>query len=312
MVPAGDRVVVVGAGFIGGAVARTLVDRGHRVTVLTRGTSEPLAMGGGARVVVGDALDEAVVHDALIDARAVVYCAGGALPAEAERDPAAELRRATLPLLAALAALRERPGVPLLFMSSGGTVYGEPDQLPVHESHPLRPRTAYAVAKAAAEQYLGIYRELHGVPTTSLRCANVYGPGQVPYRSQGVVATMLASASSGREVVVYGDGGALRDYIFIDDVADVVAALLTKDELPSAINLGTGVGTRLDTLLSLVEETVQRPLRLRFEPKRPTDLERVVLDVGRLRGLVPFEPVEFADGLRRTWDCESTAAADAR
>jgi UDP-glucose 4-epimerase len=305
----GDRTVVIGAGFIGAAVARAIAAQGSPVTVLTRATNSPPPLHDAAiRVVLGDATDPAALDAALLDAGSVVFCAGAALPAEAESDPAGELTQAAQPLLATLEALRRRRGVRLLFCSSGGTVYGEPDQIPVHESHPLRSESAYGMAKVTAEHYLQLYASRHGVPTTALRCANVYGPGQVPFRSQGLVATLLASAATGREVVVFGDGSAVRDYVYIDDVAQATVELLEHDDLPAAINVGTGVGTSVEALLQIVERTVGRPLRVRHEPARPSDLRRVVLDVTRLRSLVPFDAVSIVEGLERTWAYQKAAA----
>jgi UDP-glucose 4-epimerase len=261
---------------------------------------------------MGDARHPSTLRDALLGATAVVFCDGGSVPAAAEAAPAEELERATAPLLAVLDALTGRPEVRLLFLSSGGTVYGEPERLPVDENQPLRPRTAYGTIKAVAEDHLRRYRDQHQVGATALRCANVYGPGQAPFRSQGVIATLLASAAIGREVVIFGDGTSVRDYLFVEDLAGVVGALLRLRALPPAINVGAGVGTSLRELLELVERTTQGPLRVRYEPERPTDLRRVVLDIRLLRSLVEFDPLPLAGGLQRTWDVDASAAAATR
>jgi UDP-glucose 4-epimerase len=303
--------LVIGAGFIGTAASRALARRGRRVTVLTRSTAPTIPGGIVDRVLVGDVCDPSVLGEALKQVSDIVYCAGGALPVEAERDPRGELERDTAPLLAVLEALTRHPHARLLLVSSGGTIYGEPARVPVDESQPLNPRSAYASIKVTAERYLEHHRTVHGVASTALRCANVYGPGQVPYRSQGVIATLLASAATGREVVVYGDGSAVRDYVHVDDVAQVIARLAELEALPPALNVGSGVGTSLIDVLELVERTVGRRLRARFEPARPTDLHRVVLDVTRLQRLVPMAPMPLAEGVRRTWQLEKAIDADA-
>ncbi len=309
--PAGDSVLVVGAGVIGAAASVALALRGRRITVLTRATTGAQLGGSFDRLLVGDVRDGTTLDEALKQVRDVVYCAGGALPVEAERDPEAELHRETEPLLAVLEALRRRPGTRIFFVSSGGTVYGEPSRVPVDERQPLAPRTAYAAIKAAAEQLLEEYRTEHGVTATALRCANVYGPGQLPYRSQGVIATLLASAATGREVVIFGDGSAVRDYIYVDDVTAAIGRLAELDQVPTVLNVGSGAGTRLSDLIELVERTVGRRLRARFEPARPTDLRCVVLDVTELHRLVPFTPISVREGIRRTWELERAIDADA-
>ena len=291
-------------------MASTLAERGVNVTVMTRDPAHPFVGAlASTRIVAGDAADSAALRAGLSDARAVVYCAGSALPAEAEAEPAVELQQSAVPLVAVLDAVRERSGVPVLYLSSGGTIYGEPEYLPVDETHPIRPSTAYAAAKAAAEQYLLLYREQHGVATTAVRCSNVYGPGQRPFRSQGVVATLLASARADRQVVLFGDGSACRDYVLVDDVAAAIGLLLERGDLPAAVNVGTGVGTQLDQLVDLVEHVTRCRLQVTYEPERPTDLRRVVLDIGLLRRLIPFEPRSLAEGLRLTWDSAGAVTA---
>jgi UDP-glucose 4-epimerase len=311
--------LVVGAGLIGGSVAAALLAAGHEVTVLTRSPPSPgvAARLAGARVVVGDAADAEPTAAAFEGAGTVVYCAGAAGPAEAERDPVAAERVTIRPLLGVLSAAERRPGTRLIFVSSGGTVYGDAGTAPVSEARPLRPMSAYARLKAEAEGHLAGARAHTGVTTTALRCANVYGPGQAPWRSQGVVATLLAAAASdGAVVPLFGDGRAVRDHILIDDVARAVVSLLALPSLPPAVNVGTGIGTTLSQLVALVEDVTGRHLAVRWHASRPTDLGHVVLDVALLRQLVGFAPTPLRAGLTALWaargagDGDVDAAAD--
>jgi UDP-glucose 4-epimerase len=298
------RTLVVGVGFIGSAVAGALLDAGREVTLLTRSrpTTEVAARLAGACLVVGDAADAAGLADALDGVRDVVFCAGAVTPAEAETDPAAAERATTPPLVAVVDALCRRPGARLLFVSSGGTVYGDTGLAPVAEDHPLRPVTTYARLKVAGERLLGEARTRDGLAGTSLRCANVYGLHQAAWRSQGVVATLLAAAAGGQVVPLFGDGLAVRDHVLVDDVAAAVVALLDRDdELPPAVNVGTAVGTTLSGLVAAVEDVTGCELAVEYQPARPTDLGRVVLDISLLRRLVPFEPTPLSEGLAVLW-----------
>jgi UDP-glucose 4-epimerase len=298
------RTLVVGSGFIGSSVAGALLDAGHDVSVLTRSRPSPVVAArlAGARVVVGDAADALTVATALDGVADVVYCAGAAGPAEAERDPAAAERLSLPPLAAVVDGLCRRPGARLLFVSSGGTVYGDAGPVPVPEDRPLRPAGVYARLKVAGERHLAAARARDGLDATALRCANVYGLHQAAWRSQGVVATLMAAAADGAMAPLYGDGLAVRDHVAVDDVADAVVALLARpDPLPPAVNVGTGVGTALADLVAAVEAVTGRPLAVRYEPARPTDLGQVVLDVSLLRSLVPYAPTPLADGLAALW-----------
>jgi UDP-glucose 4-epimerase len=311
-VAARPAALVVGAGFIGAHVAADL-QRTHAVTVLTR---RPLglwatAMVGAANVVVGDAGDPAVVADAAGDAEAVVYCAGGLLPADSDEMPLADLEATLLPLLTVLDEVSRRPGTRIIFLSSGGTVYGEPVVLPVPESHALAPRGSYAVLKVASEHYLGLYRQRHGIDAIALRCGNVYGPGQPAFRSQGVVGTLLAAATDGRPFTVFGDGNTVRDYVHVSDVVTVIAGLVDRPAWPTEINVGTGVGTSVRDLIAVVEDVTGAAIALREAPARPSDLRRVVLDISRLRALMPYHPVGLRAGLAATLEVRTASVSAA-
>jgi UDP-glucose 4-epimerase len=284
-------------------VAAALLDAGHDVTVLTRSVPSPevAARLAGARLLIGDAADPEATASAVAGADRVVYAAGATVPADAEHDPVAAERVSLPPLLGVLDACRRRPGTRLLFLSSGGTVYGDGGPVPIAESHPLRPTTTYGRLKAAGERSLAEARAA-GVAGTALRCANVYGPGQAAWRSQGVIATLLAAAAGGDVAPLYGDGRAVRDHVAVDDVAGAVVALLAADgPLPPAVNVGSGVGTSLAELVALVGEVTGRELRVRWLPDRPTDRRHVVLDVSLLARLAAFRPTRLRDGIAALW-----------
>lgn len=294
------RVLVVGSGFIGTAAAMGLARRRARVTVLSRRPND-LRLPAEVRVIEGDATDARCVDAAVREADAVLYCAGAARPAESDLDPLRDLQETVPPVLTVLEALR-RTGGRLLVVSSGGAVYGEPSVLPVPETHPVEPVSAYGILKATVERFTQLYRSQHGVDATALRCSNVYGPGQVPFASQGVIASLLACAASGQPFTCFGDGTAVRDYIHVHDVVEIVDLLLRRPSLPPVVNIGTGVGTTLHELIRLVEVTTGRSLNLVEGPQRPSDLHSVVLDITRLRRLVEASPRSVGTGIADTWE----------
>lgn len=289
-------ILVIGGGFVGRSIALGLAEAHVPVRLLTR--RAPAQVPAGLRTTIGDATDADLLGAALLGATDVVFCAGSALPAEAELDPSTARRQDLAPLLTVVEALRSRSPARLLYLSSGGTIYGEPDVLPVPESHPLRPRSVYGILKVEAEACVMGLREERG-GATALRCSNVYGPAQLPWRSQGVIATLIAAASSGREVPLYGDGQAVRDHLWVDDVGAVVQQLIGRTDLPPAVNVGSGVGTTLDELVDRVAEVVGTDIRVRYERARPTDLHSVLLDISMLRSLTDFEPTPLTRGLQR-------------
>lgn len=297
-------VLVVGGGFLGSHVAGAFAADGVRTTVLTRTPPSPPAEAriGDAALRIGEAADPAAMTEAVQGADHVVWCAGGLLPADSNVHPAADLTSALLPLLTALDVLRCRPGVGITFFSSGGTVYGNPDTLPVPESHPTRPLTSHGVTKVAAEHYLALYGDVYGVPSLVLRCGNVYGEGQPADRSQGLIAAALDCFRHGRPLTVFGDGLSMRDFIAIDDVVDVVLALAGRTEAPAVINLGSGQGTSVADALAVIETVTGERIELERQPARPGDVRHVVLDISLLRSVLPdFEPTPLTDGVATMW-----------
>jgi UDP-glucose 4-epimerase len=294
-------VVLGGTGFVGSAIARELIDEGYRVSVAAR--TEPkslpawLAKATFIRLEASDALSYSEV---LEGASHVVYSLAGLLPQESNLFPLRDVAETLRPLIGLLEALRSRPDTSMVFLSSGGTIYGNPRVLPVSEDHPTNPITSYGILKLTAEKYIGMYREIYGVKARILRIANAYGPLQPVGRAQGVVGEFIASVMKGSPVRIFGTGRSVRDYIHVDDVALAVAAALKSDG-PHILNVGTGVGTSLLQIHQMLQEIVGRRIEIDFFESRGFDVESIVLDAAAYQALTGLTPVELRTGLHQTW-----------
>lgn len=257
---------------------------------------------------LGDAADPAALEAALDGVGHVLYCAGGLLPAASERNPERDAELTLRPLRAVLDALGPRPGVGLTYVSSGGTVYGEPQSVPVPETAPTRPRGSYGKLHLRCEEEIERHCAERGLHARILRCSTVYGPYQQPDRGQGAVVTFLHRIERGETIDLYGDGGTTRDYVYVGDVARVAFDLLERDDGPRVLNVGAGVGTSLLDLLRLAERRVGREAIVDRHPERGFDVHRIVLDVGRLRELTGFEPTPLEAGIERTHAWLTSAA----
>jgi UDP-glucose 4-epimerase len=304
--------VTGGSGFIGSAVVDRLAGAGHQVTVLddlSTGRRENLAdalasgrvelaeadlAGPELAGVVAEARPEVVYHlAAQIDVRRSVS------------DPLHDARVNVLGTIALAKAALEAGCRRLVFASSGGTVYGEPDppDLPIDERYPPRVTNPYGVSKRSAEDYLASFAELHGLEPVSLRLGNVYGPRQDPHGEAGVVAIFCDRLLADEPVTIFGDGRQTRDYVFVEDVVDAFVAGGGHPDAPGArVNIGTGVETSVLELYDALRAVAGFGGEPEFAPARPGELGRIALDCAEAARVLDWTPkADLADGLARTW-----------
>lgn len=307
-----QRTLVIGCGFIGSNVVEALVERGRPPRVLSR--SRPpqsvVAAVDDADLHLGDAADPATLRAALEGVTDVIFAAGGLLPVASERDPERDRELTLGPVAATLAALAEQPGVGLTYLSSGGTIYGEPERNPVAEDDPTEPISAYGRLHLECERMiLRAGREV-GLRARVLRCSTVYGEHQRPDRGQGAVVTFLHRIEHGRQIDLYGGGSTIRDYVYVGDVARAVVETAAIEGGPSVLNVGSGRGTTLLELLRLAEAEVGRSASVIEHPERDFEIHQIVLDTTRLRDLIDFEPTPIEVGIRRTHRWLETPAGE--
>jgi UDP-glucose 4-epimerase len=291
---------------------RELISAEVPTAVLTRSrpTSAITDIITDADLHLGDAADPEMLEPALEDVGAVLFTAGGLLPAASELEPERDAELTLKPLRALMAALRDRPGVSFAYLSSGGTVYGEPDHNPVREDASLRPLGSYGRLHVQCETEVLRECEDHSLRGRILRCATVYGEGQRPERGQGAIVTFLHRVATGIPIDLFGGGSSVRDYVYVGDVARVLTALADRDDGPIILNVGSGEGTSLAQVLTMVEAEIGRPAEVIQHGVREFEVERIVLDVSRLRSLVPLKMTPLSEGIDSTWEWLRSAAPE--
>ena len=188
----------------------------------------------------------------------------------------------------------------IIFVSSGGTVYGKPLQTPIPETHPTNPLCSYGINKLSIEKYLGLYHELYGLDYTVLRMSNPFGERQRTDASQGAVAVFLGKAIRGETIEIWGDGSVVRDYVYIHDVILALLAALDCSCEEHVFNIGSGKGVSLNELLDSIENITLYPTRRRYVKSRLFDVPDNVLDIDRAVSLLDWSPqISFEDGLMR-------------
>lgn len=292
-----------GTGFLGTALARQLAASEWDVSVVGRRPLPARSSIPGAVNYQASLDDVAMLRKLLPHYRTVVHLASTTTPGASAQSPVREAEENILPALRLLEVLAEFEPVRLIYMSSGGTLYGNPTVLPVSEDQPLWPLSNHGVSKVAVEGFLRVYGRQHGERVTILRPSNLYGPEQPLREGFGVIRTMLEYARRGTAMEFWGDGEAVRDFLFIDDWVDACRRLLEPGAPVGVYNVGVGEGCSLNRLRAVVERVTGRELRVHWQPARSVDVRGVVLDATRLRGATGWTPqVTLEDGIRRMWN----------
>lgn len=233
----------------------------------------------------------------------VHHYAWTSIPASANSNPLGDLSSNVAATITLLDSLYRKGSGRILFASSGGTVYGKVKEIPINEDHSLSPITAYGAGKVAAEIYLGLYRSLHNVDCRIARISNPFGAGQDISKGQGAATKFLHHALTGEEIVIWGDGTVVRDYVHVSDVADALVSLALKEDLGEeyVFNIGSGQGTSLNEIIFELERALGRELDVRCEAARPFDVPVNVLDITRAREKLHWQPrMNFREGMALT------------
>jgi len=298
------RILVTGgAGFIGSHVVDRFIELGHEVRVfddLSSGRRE--FVNAAAPLVIGDLADDAAVERCVAEFRPEIvdHHAAQIDVRHSVDDPVHDARTNILGGLALLRSCTRHGVKKFVYASTGGALYGEARFLPATEEHPVNPESPYGVSKHTLEHYLYLWKLLHGLDYTVLRYGNVFGPRQNPHGEAGVNAIFIGLMLHGRRPRVFGDGEALRDYVYVDDVVEANVLALERGG-GEMVNIGTGVGIsvnhivrELRSILGFAEEAIH-------EPPRPGEVQRIYLDAGRARRVLGWTPqTPFRAGLERT------------
>jgi UDP-glucose 4-epimerase len=295
--------IVLGAGgFLGTNLCRRLVSLGARVRAFGRSSSFPDAL-KGAEWFQGDFSDPGALAAAMEGFEVVFHLVHDATPFSANLDMARDVQLSVIASLALFDISRRLKIRRIVFVSSGGTIYGRAQEVPTPETAPTDPITAYGVNKLLVEKYLALYEHLYGLDFRVLRVANPFGPFQVAAKSQGFVAALISRALAGEDIEIWGDGSVVRDYIFVDDVVEAMLAAVTDQSSFRTFNIGTGTGRSLRDVIATMEMHLGRKLAIAWKPGRAIDVPTSVLSITRAQEVLHWSPkVSFEDGVRRTID----------
>jgi UDP-glucose 4-epimerase len=291
-----------GAGFLGAALANRLARGGHTVRVLDDlTTGDPDRLARNILFTRGDVADVPKLWTLLQDVDCVYHLAARVSVPESILYPREYNTVNVGGTVAVMEAIRDA-GVKRVVFTSSGAIYGAQPQQPVHEDLPPNPDSPYAVSKLAAERYVRTLGVLWNIETVCLRVFNAYGPGQaLPPAHAPVIPQFIKQALSGGSIVVFGEGGQTRDFVYLDDVIDALeAAAFARQIDREVINIGSGAETSIAAVIDLIGRLTHNPIA----PLRNTSgggVKRLWANIGKARALLNYNPkISLEEGLRFT------------
>lgn len=298
--------ILGGGGFIGSHLADSLLDKGYEVVIFdklnfSRKNIEGIL--GRVKIIEGDFNNEIDLKNSLTGIDYAFHLVSSTLPASSNENPIYDVETNLVSSLRFLNEAVVNKISRVIFISSGGTVYGVHDRTPVKENHPQKPICSYGIIKKTIEDYLYMFDKLYGLDYRVFRLSNPYGERQNPFVAQGVVPVFLKKIIKGETIEIWGDGGVERDYIYISDAVKALVKSLEIDTKEKIFNLSSGEGHTLNNILAVMEKvTGIRPMVI-YKEKRNVDVPVSVLDnslISSVYGWKPGTPLE--KGIKKTYE----------
>ncbi len=299
--------VIGGTGFIGRHLCPFLGKDNHVLVMARnpRGDDDSNRTGSNISYVKGDITDRDQVFAAMKGMDYVVHLASTVIPSTSNADPIFDVQTNLVGALNILDAAVEHKIKKLVFLSSGGTVYGEGTGKPFKEDDPTNPICSYGIVKLAIEKYIQMYHQLYGLPHAILRVSNPYGPGQLGEKPLGVVSIFLDRIKRNQPIEIWGDGSTSRDFIHIDDLMSAIDSVIASPSNQLLINIGSGKLVSIQDLISLISEILGSQPNVSYQPSRGFDVESVHLNIGKARSEIDWAPkVGLRHGISLMTDSE--------
>ncbi len=300
-----SSIIFGGAGFIGSHIAEDLLKNGLRVTVFDKLNASKKNVEhilNEIDFVEGDFNNEVDISKALKGKDFVVHLVSSTVPATSNLNTFYDVESNLISSMHLFEKCVEYKIKRLIFISSGGTVYGNPVKLPINEKHPTDPTSSYGIIKLTIEKYLYLYKILKGLNYKILRFANPFGERQNPFLTQGLIAHLLYKIKNGESLEIWGDGKVIRDYFYIKDGARSIFKAMNDNSSNSIYNISSGKGLSINQILDRFRKVLKLNFDVKYMPGRKFDVKSNVLDNKLAAKFLKWEPeYSFNEGLKNTW-----------
>ncbi len=298
--------ILGGGGFIGSHLADALLENGYDVVIFDKINFSRKNIKhniGKIKIIEGDFNNEVDLKGALGGIDIAFHLVSSTLPANSNDNPIYDVETNLVSSLRFLNEALINKISKIIFISSGGTVYGIPERLPIKEYHPRKPICSYGIIKKTIEDYLYMFEKLYGLNYTIFRLSNPYGERQNPDVAQGVIPVFLKKILKNETIEIWGDGKIERDYIYIKDAVSALIKSLSSNTNERIFNLGSGIGYSLNDILEIIEKVSGKKAKVIYKEKRNIDVPINILDNKLISETLDWIPgTDINTGIKITYE----------
>ena len=301
------RVLVMGGlGFIGSHLCRALLRENYQVRIFDKlyGSRNLIHdIQEKIEIVEGDIEKPADVFRALNRIDVAIDLIHTTVPGSSMQNPDYDVNSNVVSCVKWLSLIKETDLNRIIYISSGGTIYGVPKKNPIDEDHPTDPICSYGITKLAIEKYVAMFTNLNGIEYRICRPSNIYGEGQRLNIGQGVIGVFLERALKGQSIEIWGDGTVSRDYLYVKDLVNGIIKLISHKGKEHVFNISTSTGYSLNDIITIIRSKLNISLKVTYKQSRGFDVPVNIIDNKRLKNETGWEPeTEITEGIRRVYD----------
>jgi len=294
--------ILGGLGFLGVNITKALLEKGHLVTVVDSYFPRQIKRLDGCRYIVSDFKCLNSISTEFDNIDTVIHLISTTLPATSNDDIDKDISTNLLGTIELLRLCVERGVGRVIFSSSGGTIYGIPKTIPIPETHITDPICSYGIVKLSIEKYLQLFYRLYGLDYYILRVSNPYGPYQNYRGKQGSIGVFIWKLLHDEPIEIWGDGSVIRDYIYIEDVANAFVIAVSSEENPiKTYNIGSGKGYSINDIIKEIKSVLQKTPTIKYLPGRNIDVPVNILDVSLANTHLGWSAeTSISEGIKKT------------
>jgi UDP-glucose 4-epimerase len=298
--------ILGGCGFIGSHIVKKLVEEGNEVCVFDRlntSVQNIISVLDQVELIYGDFANEWDLRKAVKGCDVIYHLISTTFPGSTIQSGVYDANTNLIPTIKLLEIAIECKIKHIIYLSSGGTVYGDKAKTPISESSPAEPTTLYGLSKLSVENYIKMYCFKNGIKYTILRASNVYGPKQNIFGIQGIIAVSIGNLIRHKPQMIWGDGEIYRDYIFVDDLVEGLFSAMIKGGENRLYNIGSEKMYTINHILQLIERVSGRKMDLVYHKSQKVDIKMNMLAINKIKEDLNWQPVtEIQEGIEKTWD----------